>query len=296
MVPLAVFGILAAIISTGVECGFSSASSGSSSNSDGTGHQFTATNNDGQGTFTHTQNKPGGGGSVTQSGGFPGQLGPNQQGPNQQGPYYGPANFGQQPGFGVNYSPAGFPYGPYGGQPAFQPFPNNFGFNAPFQPFQQPFQPFQPIQPIQPFSPYQSPLATPQEFTQYLNTLQQQYQQQYAAYYKQQQELLNAWKNSPFQNGYGGNPNYAYATGAYNPNNGFHQTAGVFPPNKNKPNVDSRFGATDNSAGTQPSGYFGVQTASFSSSSDVNGVKKHKEGASTTINDNGKVSTYNVEN
>lgn len=43
---------------------------------------------------------------------------------------------------------------------------------------------------------------------------------------------MNAWKNSPFQNGYGGNPNYAYATGAYNPNNGFQQTAGVFPPNK----------------------------------------------------------------
>lgn len=54
----------------------------------------------------------------------------------------------------------------------------------------------------------------------------------YCRYYKQQQELLNTWKNSPFQNGYGGTPNYAYATGAYNPNNGFQQTAGVFPPNK----------------------------------------------------------------
>lgn len=82
--------------------GYSSASSGSSSNSDGTGQTFTATNNDGQGIFSHTQNKPGGGGGVTQSGGFPGPQGiPNQQ----QGPFYGPANFGQQPGFGVNYSP-----------------------------------------------------------------------------------------------------------------------------------------------------------------------------------------------
>lgn len=74
--------------------GFASAGSSSSSNSDGTGHTFTGTNNDGLGTYTHTQNKPG---SVSQTGGFPGN--------NPQGPYYGPANFGQQPGFGVNYSP-----------------------------------------------------------------------------------------------------------------------------------------------------------------------------------------------
>lgn len=57
-------------------------------------------------------------------------------------------------------------------------------------------------------------------------------------YYKQQQEYLNAWKNSAFQPGgfqpgYGSGPNYAYATGTYNPNtHGYHQTAGVFPPNK----------------------------------------------------------------
>lgn len=59
--------------------------------------------------------------------------------------------------------------------------------------------------------------------------------------------------------------------------------------------MDTRFGPSDNSAGNQP-GFFGVQTSSFSSSSDVNGVKKHKEGATTTVNDNGKVTTYNVEN
>ncbi|XP_055304748.1 uncharacterized protein LOC129569674 [Sitodiplosis mosellana] len=271
MVPLAVFGILAIFISTGVECGYSSAGSSSSSNGDGSGHTFTGSSNNGQGTYTHTQNKPGGG-SVTQTGGFP-------------GPFYGPANFGQ-PGFGVNYSP-GFPYGPYGNQPAFTPFPQNFGFNSPFQPIQ----PFQPLPPLQPFAPYQQ-IATPQEFNQYLNSL----QQQYAAYYKQQQELLNTWKNSPFQNGYGGSPNYAYATGAYNPTNGFQQTAGVFPPNKNKPNVDTRFDGSENVAGNAPSGYFGIQTSSFSSSSDVNGVKKHKEVATTTINDNGKVSTHTVEN
>lgn len=50
-------------------------------------------------------------------------------------------------------------------------------------------------------------------------------------YYKQQQEALNAWKNTPFVAGYNGVPNYAYATGALGPN-GIQQTAGVFPPNK----------------------------------------------------------------
>lgn len=63
-----------------------------------------------------------------------------------------------------------------------------------------------------------------------------------------------------------------------------------------KPNLDSRIEPSDSTAGNSPSGYFGVQTSSFSSSSDVNGIKKHKEGATTTVNDNGKVSTYTVEN
>lgn len=51
-------------------------------------------------------------------------------------------------------------------------------------------------------------------------------------YFKQQQELLNAWKNTQqFGTGYGGVPNYAYATGGFGPN-GIQQTAGVFPANK----------------------------------------------------------------
>lgn len=69
---------------------------------------------------------------------------------------------------------------------------------------------------------------------------------------------------------------------------------------QNKPNVDSRFGADDNTGNTgnaiPSNGYFGVSSSSFSSSSDVNGVKKHKEGAVTTVNDNGKVTTYQVDN
>lgn len=65
---------------------------------------------------------------------------------------------------------------------------------------------------------------------------------------------------------------------------------------QNKPNVDSRIDPSDNNIGNTPSGYFGVQSSSFSSSSDINGIKKHKESATTTINDNGKVSSYTVEN
>lgn len=70
-------------------------------------------------------------------------------------------------------------------------------------------------------------------------------------------------------------------------------------PFQNKPNVDSRVDPSDpaaNAINAPLPGYFGVQTSSFSSSSDVNGVKKHKEAAVTTINDNGKVSSYTVEN
>lgn len=63
-----------------------------------------------------------------------------------------------------------------------------------------------------------------------------------------------------------------------------------------KPNLDSRIDPSESTAGNSPTGFFGIQTSSFSSSSDVNGIKKHKEGATTTINDNGKVSSYTLEN
>lgn len=108
----------------------------------------------------YTQNRPGGVG-VTTAGNIPPY--PNQA------PFYGPANFGQ-PAFGLNYGPS-YPYNPYGTMPpAFSPYPQPpaFGFNSPFQPLQ-------PIAPYQPFQPIQSPLATPQEFGAYLNSIQQQY-------------------------------------------------------------------------------------------------------------------------
>lgn len=143
--------------------------------------------------------------------------------------------------------------------------------------------------------------------------------------YKRQQEYINAWRDAQSQAYYGGGgsgPNYAYATGSYGPN-GIHQTAGVHPPNKvyfiislfisfqkshlngfsqfffcfvflqNKPNVDTRFDAEDKPQ--KKPGFFGISTSSFSSSSNVDGVEKHKQGGITTVNDNGKVTTYGVD-
>lgn len=112
----------------------------------------------------YTQNKPGGVG-ITTAGSIP--PFPNQ------GPFYGPANFGQ-PAFGVNYGPS-FPYNPYGSMPPpFTPYPQ-YPQQPAFGGFNPPFQPLQPFTPYQPFQPISSPLATPQEFGAYLNTLQQQY-------------------------------------------------------------------------------------------------------------------------
>lgn len=64
---------------------------------------------------------------------------------------------------------------------------------------------------------------------------------------------------------------------------------------KANPNVDSRFGPDETNAPADGKpGYVGISTSSFSSSSDVDGKKTHKEGAFTTVNDNGKVTTYKV--
>lgn len=142
--------------------GYASAGSSSTSASDGSGQIFTQTSNNGQGQFTYTQNKPGGI-PVTTQGNIPPNAGP---------PFFGPANFGQ-PAFGLNYGPS-FGYNPYGSMSAaFAPYPQPpaFGFNSPFQPLQ----PLPPYQPIQPYQPFASPLATPQEFSAYLNNIQQQY-------------------------------------------------------------------------------------------------------------------------
>lgn len=151
-----------------MQTGFASASSGSTSNSDGTGQTFTHTNNNG-----HQQST---------SSSFPAGVNLNDRFgepsafPQQQAGF-AQAGFSQQ-----QFPQAGFPnygnfYAPAGYNPGLQYGPN-FPYN-PFQ-FQQPqFNTFPGFnQPLQPYTfGYQPPLATPQEFGRYLNSVQQQYAQ-----------------------------------------------------------------------------------------------------------------------
>lgn len=58
--------------------------------------------------------------------------------------------------------------------------------------------------------------------------------------------------------------------------------------------MDSRFGGNDSPVGVSHSqgqpGFVGV--SSFSSSSDINGIKNRE--SATSVNNNGKVTTYHV--
>ncbi|KAJ6646958.1 hypothetical protein Bhyg_02175 [Pseudolycoriella hygida] len=178
-------------------------------------------------------------------------------------------------------------------------YQNHFSYQTQFQnQFQRPqqyqqqqqfsFVPFQPVQ----FAPFFPAPFTPPQYQQAFAQFQNNLQQQIASLYNQQQEVWNQYQNG----GGGGNsvpyyaPNYAAATATYS-DDGIHQTASINPPNPNSPNIDNRFGASGPSDGN---GFFGVSTSSFSSSSDVNGVKTNRKGAITSVNDNGKVTTYKV--
>ncbi|XP_057666427.1 uncharacterized protein LOC130900097 [Diorhabda carinulata] len=85
------------------------------------------------------------------------------------------------------------------------------------------------------------------------------------------------------------NGNGATAFGSVG-SDGVRQGAFVYPENPNKPNVNVRFGAD------QPSdGFKSVFTSSSSYTTNVNGKPKTVQKASTTVNDNGKVTTYTRE-
>ncbi|KAF2884993.1 hypothetical protein ILUMI_21167 [Ignelater luminosus] len=72
---------------------------------------------------------------------------------------------------------------------------------------------------------------------------------------------------------------------------GAHQTASVFPENPKVPNVNNRFGSSS------PDGsFYGIFTSSQSYSSNADGKTKSYQKATTTINDNGNVTTYTVHN
>ncbi|XP_030756147.1 keratin, type I cytoskeletal 9 isoform X2 [Sitophilus oryzae] len=85
----------------------------------------------------------------------------------------------------------------------------------------------------------------------------------------------------------------AFASGSIGPGGGF-QTAAVYPENPASPNVNTRFGAS----GGGPGGgdFKSVFTSSKSVTSNVDGKPQTFRQASTTVNDNGKVTTYTAQN
>ncbi|XP_017472736.1 PREDICTED: uncharacterized protein LOC108363779 isoform X1 [Rhagoletis zephyria] len=84
-------------------------------------------------------------------------------------------------------------------------------------------------------------------------------------------------------------PNHAIAAASIGPGGSYH-TAHIGPENPDVPNISNRFGGP-----SSPGGFKGVSVSSFSSSSDINGKKMSQRGAQTTINDNGKITTYRVQ-
>ncbi|XP_053694763.1 transcription factor GATA-6 isoform X1 [Sabethes cyaneus] len=176
--------------------------------------------------------------------------------------YVGPNVAGAAAGTGA-FTPGFAPYQPI---PA---FPNAFDFNSFFQGLQANFA-----------NLYQQQLA-------HQNALFNSIRQQQAAF------AANAnsgnYGGATGGGGSGGNGagfGAAGASASYGPS-GFHQTAHIFPENPSSPNINTRFGSDAPPGGP---GFVGV--SSFSSSSNING-QSHRE-AATTVNDNGKVTSYHV--
>ncbi|KAH8281532.1 hypothetical protein KR054_001244 [Drosophila jambulina] len=96
-------------------------------------------------------------------------------------------------------------------------------------------------------------------------------------------------------------PSYAVASGSIGPN-GHRQTAYINPANPASPNIVNRFGggsgggssyssSSSSGGGGGGGGYKGVSVSSYSHS---NGDGTSRRGAQTTVNDNGKVTSYSV--
>ncbi|KAH8412572.1 hypothetical protein KR009_003174 [Drosophila setifemur] len=88
-------------------------------------------------------------------------------------------------------------------------------------------------------------------------------------------------------------PSYAAASGSIGPN-GYHQTAYINPANPASPNIVNRFGSSSSSGGGGGGGGGGYKGVSVSSYSHSNGDGTSRRGAQTTVNDNGKVTSYSV--
>ncbi|CAB3239737.1 unnamed protein product [Arctia plantaginis] len=88
-------------------------------------------------------------------------------------------------------------------------------------------------------------------------------------------------------------PNSAFASSSLGP--GFRrQIAAINPQNPLSNNVNiNKVSHFSDSPGR--GGYYGVSSKSYASSSNVNGQEYNRRGAVTTIDDNGKVTSYKVE-
>jgi len=106
--------------------------------------------------------------------------------------------------------------------------------------------------------------------------------------------------SSGFGGSFSGADGGAVASGSIGPG-GAYQTAAVYPENPNSPNVVSRFsenadGGATGGANGGGDGSYGVFTSSVSHTSNVDGKPQTFRQATTTVNNNGKVSTYTVKN
>ncbi|CAB3240286.1 unnamed protein product [Arctia plantaginis] len=88
-------------------------------------------------------------------------------------------------------------------------------------------------------------------------------------------------------------PNSAFASSSLGP--GFRrQIAAINPQNPLSNNVNiNKVSHFSDSPGR--GGYYGVSSKSYASSSNVNGQEYNRRGAITTVDDNGKVTSYKVE-
>ncbi|KAM3967474.1 uncharacterized protein ACR2FA_009949 isoform 3-T3 [Aphomia sociella] len=118
--------------------------------------------------------------------------------------------------------------------------------------------------------------------------------------------IPNFTRRSPFSNFLGFNsfptfggfdmsgfPNSAFAGGAAGP--GFtHQIASINPVNPEIPNVNvmNRFAEVQPQPGNN---FVSMSSRAYSVSSNVNGKEFKDRGAETTVNNNGKVTTYRVK-
>ncbi|XP_017033678.1 interleukin enhancer-binding factor 3 isoform X2 [Drosophila kikkawai] len=143
--------------------------------------------------------------------------------------------------------------------------------------------------------------------------------QNYANQHRIQQQIAaqqayhdNLVRQNRYRGGSGGSsynshryaPSYAVASGSIGPN-GHRQTAYINPANPASPNIVNRFGggssggggssySSSSSSGGGSGGGGGYKGVSVSSYSHSNGDGTSRRGAQTTVNDNGKVTSYSV--